>query len=131
MIIRLEGGTTEDLGTAQRGLHALAHRWGHELTQAPASATQAAGPARHGDKGIDPVALTALMLSLPSAALAVLDLADRISKRRRAQELIDHARQLAAQHVTVCLMSRHRPVELAALAPDQLLDLLAEQHPTS
>jgi hypothetical protein len=131
MIIRLEGGTTEDLGAAQRSLHALAHCWGHELTEAPASATHAAGPARHGDKGIDPVALTALMLSLPSAALAVFDLADRIGKRRRAQELIDHARQLAAQHVTVCLMSPHRPVELAVLAPDQLLDLLAEQHPTS
>ena len=62
----------------------------------------------------------------------MLDLADRIGKRRRALELIDHARQLAAQHVTVYLMSRqHRPVELAVLAPDQLLDLLAEEHPTS
>ena len=41
------------------------------------------------------------MLSIPSAALAVADLADRIRKRRRATELIDHAQQLAAQQVTV------------------------------
>jgi hypothetical protein len=131
MIIRLEGGTTENLGAAQQSLRALAHSWGHELTETPTSATQATGPTRHGDKVIDPVSLTALMVSLPSAALAVLDLADRIHKRRRARELIEHARQLAAQHVTVCLISRHHPVELAVLAPDQLLDLLAEQHPTS
>jgi hypothetical protein len=131
MIIQLEGGTTENVGAAQQSLQALAHSWGHELTEAPASATEATGPTRHDDKVIDPVSLTALVVSLPSAALAVLDLADRIGKRRRARELIEHARQLAAQHVTVCLMSRHRPVELAVLAPDQLLDLLAEQHPTS
>jgi len=70
--------------------------------------------------------VTALALSVPSAALAVLDLADRIHKRRRAKELIDQARQLAAQQVTVCLLSRDRSVELAGLAPDALLDLLAE-----
>jgi hypothetical protein len=37
-----------------------------------------------------------LVLSIPSAALAVTDLADRIRKRRRATELIDHAQQVAA-----------------------------------
>ena len=67
------------------------------------------------------------MLSLPSAALAVVDLADRIRKRRRAQELIDHARQLATQHVTTYLVTQHRPIEIADLNPDQLLDLLADK----
>ena len=67
------------------------------------------------------------MLSLPSAALAVVDLADRIRKRRRAQELIDHARQLAAQHVTTDLVTQLRPIEIADLNPDQLLDLLADK----
>ena len=66
------------------------------------------------------------MLSIPPAALAVLDLADRIHKRRRATELIDHAQQLATQHVTVQLITQNRTVELRTLTPDQLLDLADE-----
>ncbi len=70
------------------------------------------------------------MLSIPSAALAVLDLADRIRKRRRAAELIDHAQQLATQQVTIYLISQGRTVELRTLTPDQLLDL-ADEDPAS
>jgi molybdenum cofactor biosynthesis enzyme len=62
-------------------------------------------------------------LGAPQAALAVLDLADRIHKRRRATELIDHAQQLATQHVNVHLITQNRTVELRTLTPDQLLDL--------
>jgi hypothetical protein len=71
------------------------------------------------------------VLSLPSAALAAVDHADRIRKRRRAPELIDHARQLAAQHVTTCLVTQHRPIGPADLDPDHLLDLLADEKPTA
>jgi len=60
----------------------------------------------------------------------VLDLADRIHKRRRAKELIDNAQQLAAQQVTVCLISQNRTVELRTLTPDHLLDLQADEDPT-
>jgi hypothetical protein len=73
------------------------------------------------------MSLTALALSIPSAALAVLDLADRAHKRRRAKELIDHAQRLAAQQETVCVMSRRRTAELRTLEPDQLLDRLADE----
>ena len=52
-----------------------------------------------------------------------LDLADRIHKRRRATELIDHAQQLATQRVIVHLITQNRTVELRTLTPDQLLDL--------
>ena len=45
--------------------------------------------------------------------------------------LIYHARQLADHQVTMCLMSQSRPVEFTTLAPDQLLDLLAEENPTN
>jgi hypothetical protein len=76
---------------------------------------------------IDPVSVAALVVSIPSAALAVLDLADRIHKRRRAKELIDHARQLATQQVTVYLMSQSHPVKLTTLVPDQLLDLPTDE----
>jgi hypothetical protein len=131
MIIQLESATAENVQTARHNLEALAHSWGHEMTETPANAPEAAAAARNDDKVIDPVSVAALVVSIPSAALAVLDLADRIHKRRRAKELIDHAQQLAAQQITVCLMSHSRPVELTTLAPDQLLDLLADENPTN
>ena len=77
------------------------------------------------------MALASLVLSIPSAALAVQDLADRIRKRRRAQELIDHAQHLATQQVTVTLISDSHTAELHTLSPDQLLDLQASEDPAS
>jgi hypothetical protein len=131
MIIQVESATAENAEAARRDLEALTHSWGHEMAESSIHASGAAGATRNDDKAIDPVSITALVLSIPSAALAVLDLADRIQKRRRAKELIDHARQLAAQQVTVSLMSQSHPRELATLAPDQLLDLLTNEYPTS
>jgi hypothetical protein len=131
MIIQLESAIAENVEAARRNLEALAHSWGHEMREAPANTPETAATTRHDDKVIDPVSIAALVVSIPSAALAALDLADRIHKRRRAKELIDHAQQLAAQQITVCLMSHSRPVELTTLAPDQLLDLLADENPTN
>lgn len=103
---------------------------GHEIAEAPAEATPIARADHDDGKAIDPVAVASLVLSVPSAALAVADLADRIRKRRRAAELIDHARQLAAQQVTIYLISPGRTTELSSLTPDQLLDL-ADEDPAS
>jgi hypothetical protein len=130
MIIQLESATAENVGAAKRSLEAIVHSWGHKFTEAPAKATTAAGTI-HDDKVIDPVSVASLVLAIPSAALAVQDLADRIRKRRRARELIDHAQQLAAQQVTVYLMAPSRTVELTTLTPDQLLDLQADEDPAS
>ena len=55
------------------------------------------------------------MPSSAPAALAVLDLANRIHKRRRATELID-----------VHLITQNRTVELRSPTPDQLLELADE-----
>jgi hypothetical protein len=112
MIIQLESATAENAEAAKRSLGAIARSWGHEMAETPAGATTAAGTIHDDGKVIDPVSVAALVLSIPSAALAVLDLADRVRKRRRASELIDHARQLAARQVTVCVISRGRAVEL-------------------
>ncbi len=124
MIIQLASASTEHTQAARRSLEAIAEGWGTEITETPASAAGAI----HLDDGkvIDPISLATLMLSIPPAALAVLDLADRIHKRRRATELIDHAQQLATQHVTVRLITQSRTVELRTLTPDQLLDLADE-----
>src|SRR5438445_187726 len=99
----------------------MAHSWGQEIAEVPAEVTTPAGTSHNDDKVIDPVSLSALVLSIPPAALAAFDLADRIQKRRRAKELIDHAQQMAAQQVTIWLISPNRTVELRTLTPDQLL----------
>jgi hypothetical protein len=131
MIIQLESAAAENVGAARRSLEALAQSWGQEIGEGPAEATTAAGTGHDdGDKVIDPVAVASLVVSIPSAVLAVQDLADRIRKRRRAQELIDQAQQLAARHVTIYLTSPGRTVELRTLTPDQLLDL-ADEDPAS
>jgi hypothetical protein len=129
MIIQLQSSTAENTAAARRSLEAMVRGWGHEITQTlPDSASAARGS--HGDERdrvIDPVSLTALVLAIPSAATAVLDLADRIRKRRRAEELIGHAKELAGQQVAVRVISRSRTVELSTLTPDQLLDLLSDE----
>jgi hypothetical protein len=122
MIIQLESTSPENTGTARHSLTALARSWGQDTTQAPA---QAPTTAQRDGKIIDPVSLATLIISIPSAALAALDLADRITKRRRAAELIDHARQ----HVTLSLTIPARTIELSTLDPDQLLDLIALEDP--
>ena len=130
MIIQLESATTENTEAAKRTLEVMAHSWGDEIAEAPAEAA-VAGTIHHDDgKIIDPVSIAILVMSIPPAVLAVRDLADRIHKRRRAKELIDYAQQLAAQQVTVCLISRSRTVELRTLTPDQLLDLADEDPPS-
>ena len=124
MIIQLEGPATGNVEAAKRSLEALACRWGYEIAQNPGGALPTA---THDEnrRAIDPVSVAAAVLSIPSAALAVADLADRIRKRRRASELIGHAQQLAGQHVTVRVISQGHTVELRTIDPDQLLDLLA------
>jgi hypothetical protein len=125
MIIQLEGPATGNVEAAQCSLQALAHRWGCEIAQSPDGALPSATSHDENRKAIDPVSVAAAVLSIPSAAQAVADLADRILKRRRASELIDHAQQLADQHVTVRVISQEQAVELGTMAPDQLLELLA------
>jgi 3-methyladenine DNA glycosylase/8-oxoguanine DNA glycosylase len=131
MIIQMEGATAEDTGRARRSLEELARSWGEEIKDTHVEPS-ASGITRHGDgKVIDPVALATLVVSIPSAALAAVDLADRIRKRRRAGELIDHAQHLAEQQVNIYLIAPGRTVEFRTLTPDQLLDLLPADHPAS
>lgn len=129
MIIQLDSSATGNLETARRNLETLTGSWGHPITQTTA-ATETSCPSSES-KGIDPIAVATLVLSIPSAALSVLDLANRVGKRRRAQELIDHAQHLTTQNVTITLIMDNRTAELSALTPDQLLDLAASENPGS
>jgi hypothetical protein len=130
MIIQLDAAAPAATTAAQRALDDLTRRWGHQTTQAPAPATPAATRDGQG-KAIDPVAVSSLVVSLPSAALAVADLADRIRKRRRAQELITTAQHLADKQVTASLVTGSRTIDLSTMTPDQLLDLLTSEDPTT
>jgi hypothetical protein len=124
MIIQVEGASAADVAEARRRLADLARDWGVEITEAgPASAPVH----RDGYRGIDPVALASLVVSLPSAALAVADLADRIKKRKRAKDLIDQAAVHAEKRVTAIVITDTRTIELRSLTPDQLIDLAADE----
>jgi hypothetical protein len=78
-------------------------------------------------KVIDPISLAALILSIPSAVLAVIDIADRLAKRRKAQAIIDAAKKAKTeQQVDIYMLtSDQTPQSVANLMPDQLLDLVA------
>lgn len=78
-------------------------------------------------KAIDPVAVAALVMSIPGAVLAALDLADRIAKRRRAKKLIETANRIRIErHVEVLTLTADGPKSLADLEPDALLDLAGQ-----
>ncbi|MBB4715147.1 hypothetical protein ACIQNT_14320 [Streptomyces luteogriseus] len=124
MIIEFVGANAE---TAGKSVAALTSSWGYQPEPAPT-----AEPANDSNtKVVDPISVTALVVSIPSAMLAVADIADRIRKRRRASELIERAQQLGAQQVAVRLVGEDRSVDLATLTPDQLLDLIADEPPAT
>ena len=121
MIIEFVGADVEAAG---KSLAALTSSWGYQPEPAPT-----AEPANDPDaKVVDPISVTSLVVSIPSAMLAVADIADRIHKRRRAGELIERAQQLRAQQAAARLVREDRSVDLATLTPDQLLDLIADEH---
>ncbi|GAA3848829.1 hypothetical protein GCM10022243_13570 [Saccharothrix violaceirubra] len=130
MIIYIESSATNHLAPAKDSLQELVDSWGFTLHEVPATALGTSDSTREDDKSVDPVALAALVLSIPSAALAVTDLADRIHKRRRAKDIIDKARQIADDHsVTLKLDTQDGPQDLSTLDPDQLLDLPESDDP--
>jgi hypothetical protein len=77
---------------------------------------------------IDPVSAAALVVSIPAAVLAVIDVVERIEKRRRAARLIEEGRRLRGAKAVQAfvVMPDGGPKRLDDLTPDQLLDLVAE-----
>lgn len=125
MKIRL-AGTAEDTARAKARLGDLLREWDEELTEVPASGTD--GSSTAGDrKSVDPAAITALVLSIPSTALAVLDISDRIRKRHRADQLIQQTRELTVHGVSITLLAGGDAPEVTTLTPDQLLDRNADE----
>jgi len=76
-----------------------------------------------GDKAIDPVAVGALIAAIPSALLAVADIADRIKKRRAAQKLIDDAKHLqSTRKVQIHLLVENVATPLEKVTADILIE---------
>ena len=126
MILRIDGVSAVALTKAHAQANDLVQTWDSDLVMADAQ--PAAAPSRD-DKVVDPVAVAALVVSIPSAALAVVDLTDRIRKRHRAKELIALAQRLLEHEVTMQVIQGDRAVELSTLTPDELLDHYARVSP--
>lgn len=122
MIIELVGAATENVEAAERSLAALTTSWGYQ----PQSAPPGQPTISPDTKVIDPVAVASLIVSIPSAMLAVADITDRVHKRHRANQLIEHAQQLKDQQAAARLVHADHSIDLATLSPDQLLDLIAD-----
>jgi hypothetical protein len=126
VIIQVEGASAEVVAEVKRSLAELVKDWDVEIAEV--APTEAEVPARgEGYRGVDPVALVSLIVSLPSAALAVGDLADRIKKRKRAKDLIDRTVVYSDKRVTAVVITETRTVELRTLTPDQLIELAADK----
>jgi hypothetical protein len=73
---------------------------------------------------IDPLTLANVILSIPGAVLAAVDLIDRIRKRKKAQALIDTARDLSTDTgVQISIVTLEGvPRRLDQLTADEVLD---------
>lgn len=113
-------GSPDDVDRQVQALTTLLNEWGAEPTVEERTPTTA-------DTKTDPVAIAALILSIPAAILAVADLGERIAKRRRADALIDCARNQPRVSIVV-KVADGVGVDLAATTSDRLLDEVADAH---
>lgn len=123
MRLQLVGQRQQDLAAAADAIEEVLREWGEDVSIERASA---AGGPEGVHKGMDPVSVAALVLAIPSAVLAVLDIADRIRKRRRAKQLVARAEEVRITfNVEVSILAPSGPQPVAGLDPDRLLALAA------
>jgi hypothetical protein len=108
-----------DVETAVAQLKAVASGWGGGVRVTSAGENDLIDSAR---KLVDPVSLAALIISIPGALLAVNDLAERISKRRRAADLASNSPKPDTT-ARAYLIVDGQLLALDTVEPDQLLDL--------
>lgn len=114
------GSEPDDVDAAVSQLTAVTSEWGEGVSVASADQDDLSDAER---KLVDPVSLAALIISIPSALLAVHDLADRIAKRRRAKDLASNAPTQNTTTRAYLVIGGHL-LALDSMDPDQLLDLV-------
>jgi hypothetical protein len=122
MIITLVSASQAgDCEAAARALKAVVHGWDEDFVVRCRAVGELSAEER---KAIDPVSVAALIVSIPSAALAVLDLRDRMRKRQRATQIIEKAGELCAgRDARAYVVTVQGAVPLDRMRPDDLLDL--------
>lgn len=88
------------------------------------------------EKALNPVtvAIASLVLAIPPGILATIDLADRIAKRPKAEEIITLARQITINgnvSITVTINGSGVPMPLQSLTADKLLELANKASPSA
>ncbi len=101
-----------------------------EFGQAPARRTETAVPPdpENPHRAIDPLAVDlvkTVLLSLPVALMAYMDLADRIEKRRKAGRVVDAASGRAGVEATVTLPDG-TTIAFRDVDPNRLIDAARE-----
>ncbi len=74
----------------------------------------------------DPLAVAAVILAVPPAILATVELAERLAIKDKAQRLIDFARSRHRQHGTRIWLKRANRIEPLLLDEAKLSELLDE-----
>ena len=114
---------------AEQAAQDLARLLGEEYDTTPAVHNNASSADTGEPRRIDPATGIALVLSIPGAILAAVDLADRIKKRKKADRLIQWARQ---QRQSSPQLQIHIEIGQAFLSLDkvdsaQLLDTIPDK----
>jgi hypothetical protein len=72
--------------------------------------------------------IASMVLSIPSAAVAITDLADRIRKRKQAATLVETATRLRVEkRVETYVVTLESPKPLADMTPDAFLELVPKE----
>ncbi|MGH8931765.1 MAG: hypothetical protein ACRDZO_14360 [Egibacteraceae bacterium] len=130
MIIKLvPASQAGDCDAAAQALEAVVHTWDKELVVSCREVKELSAEER---KAIDPLSVAALILSIPSAALAFVDLADRMRKRQRAQQIIEKAGEFrASRNAQAYIITVQGAIPLDTMRPDDLLDVAPLSRPES
>jgi hypothetical protein len=91
-------------------------------------------PARVTDENTgtrtDPIALAALILAIPSAVLATVELIERIRNKEKLDRLIEQSRKLQKKHSTTrirIITPKGKVIELENITSSEMLDIAAEE----
>jgi hypothetical protein len=111
-------------------LKAVLAESGADATISPISSAELPNEVR---RAIDPIALIGVILAIPGAVLAVMDLVDRIRQRKKAQALIDTAERVSNETKVQIdiVLPQGTTRRLAQCTADELLDIAVKQPATA